>query len=208
MPSLYPLSGIAIRKRVGFKLRRFQARRDAMAIRDILNFPDPRLRQPAAVVSVFDSALKSLADDLLDTMRAAPGIGITGPHIGASWRITVLELTPGEVRIYVNPQIICQSDELKAHDEGSISMPGAIETVERPACIRVAYQDIDGVPITEEAAGFLAVCLQHEIDQLDGIFWIHRLSRLKRDRLVKKWINSDVVNCSHELAADERQRPG
>jgi peptide deformylase len=158
-----------------------------MAIRDILNFPDPRLRQPSAVVSVFDSALKSLANDLLDTMRAAPGIGITGPHIGASWRITVLELAPGEVRVYVNPQIIWQSDELATHEEGSVSMPGAIETVVRSARIRVEYQDVDGTPTTEEATGLLAVCLQHEIDQLDGIFWIHRLSRLKRDRLVKKW---------------------
>ena len=158
-----------------------------MAIRDILNFTDPGLRQPAAAVSVFDSALKSLAEDLLDTMRAAHGIGITGPHIGESQCITVLELAPGKVRIYVNPRIIWQSDELKTHEEGSVSMPGAVETVERPAHVRVEYQDIDGVPATEEVAGLLAVCLQHEIDQLDGIFWIHRLSRLKRDRLVKKY---------------------
>jgi peptide deformylase len=158
-----------------------------MAIRDILNFPDPRLRQPSEVVSVFDSALKSLADDLLDTMRAAPGIGITGPHIGESRRITVLELAPGEVRIFVNPRIIWQSDQLKTYEEGSVCMPGAIEIVERPARVRVEYQDIDGVPSVEEAVGLLATCLQHEIDQLDGIFWVHRLSRLKRDRLVKKW---------------------
>ena len=204
MPSLCPLSGLAIRKRAGSSRPiqdklvqvaaadvsmpgRFRARRKAMTIRDILNFPDPRLRQPAAAVSVFDSALRSLAEDLLDTMRAAPGIGITGPHIGESWRIIVLELAPGEIRIYVNPQIIWQSDELATHEEGSVSMPGAIETLERPARIHVAYQDIDGVPATEEATGLLAVCLQHEIDQLDGIFWIHRLSRLKRDRLVKRW---------------------
>jgi len=158
-----------------------------MPIRNILNFPDPRLRQPAAAVSVFDDALKALSADLLDTMRAAPGIGITGPHIGESWRITVIEVVPGEVRIYVNPQITWQSDELQAHEEGSVSMPGAVETIERPARVRVAYQEIDGVAATEEAAGLLAVCLQHEIDQLDGIFWINRLSRLKRDKLVKKW---------------------
>lgn len=158
-----------------------------MAIRDILTFPDPRLRQPAVAVRVFGGALKALAGDLLDTMRAAPGIGITGPHIGESWRITVLELAPGEVRTYVNPRIIWQSDELKPHEEGSVSMPGATETLERPARVRIAYQTIDGAPATEEAAGLLAVCLQHEIDQLDGIFWTQRLSRLKRDRLVKKW---------------------
>jgi peptide deformylase len=94
---------------------------------------------------------------------------------------------PGEVRIYVNPQIIWQSDELKTHEEGSVSMPGAIESVERPARVRVEYQDINGVPVTEDVVGLLAVCLQHEIDQLDGIFWIRRLSRLRRDRLVKRW---------------------
>ena len=170
-----------------FRLQRFQARYNAMTVRAILKFPNPRLLQPAAVVSVFDGALKALAGDLLDTMRAAPGIGITGPHIGESWRITVLELVPGEARIYINPQIIWRSAELQAHEEGSVSMPGAIETVERPARVRLRYQDIDGVPAIEEADGLLALCLQHEIDQLDGIFWIHRLSRLKRDRLVKKW---------------------
>jgi peptide deformylase len=158
-----------------------------MTVRNILKFPNPRLRQPATAVSTFDGALKALSGDLLDTMRAAPGIGITGPHIGESRRITVLELAPGEVRIYVNPQIIWQSDEVKAHEEGSVSMPGAIETIERPTRVRLSYQNIDGIPAIEEADGLLAVCLQHEIDQLDGIFWIDRLSRLRRDRLVKKW---------------------
>ncbi len=158
-----------------------------MAIRDILRFPDPRLRQPAAPVSVFDEALQALSEDLLDTMRAAPGIGITAPHIGEFWRITVLELTPGEVRLYVNPQFIWRSAELASHEEGSVSMPGAIETLERPARVRVSYQDINGAAAVEEADGLLAVCLQHEIDQLDGIFWIQRLSRLRRERLVKKW---------------------
>ena len=120
-------------------------------------------------------------------MRAAPGIGITGPHIGESQRITVLELAPNEVRIYVNPQIIWYDDEVKAHEEGSVSMPGATATIQRPARVRVCYQDIDGAPKVEDADGLLAVCLQHEIDQLDGMFWIDRLSRLKRDRLVKAW---------------------
>ena len=158
-----------------------------MTIRAIVTFPDPRLRQTAQPVTEFGEGLAALAEDLLDTMRAAPGIGITGPHIGEAWRITVLELTPGEVRTYVNPRILWQSEDLRTHEEGSISMPGAAETVERPARLRLAYQDLAGVEVTEEADGLLATCLQHEIDQLDGIFWIQRLSRLKRDRLVKKW---------------------
>ncbi len=158
-----------------------------MTIRDIVIFPDLRLRQPAKAVTMFDDRLKALSADLLDTLRAAPGIGITGPHIGESWRIVVLELAAGEVRVYVNPQIAWRSDELQRHEEGSISMPGAAETVERPARVRVAFQDLDGIRKTEEAGGLLAVCLQHEIDQLDGIFWTQRLSRLKREMLVRKW---------------------
>lgn len=158
-----------------------------MSVRDIVTFPDQRLRQAARRVTVFDDQLKALADDLLDTMRAAPGVGITGPHIGAAWRITVLELSPGEVRIYVNPEIVWRSDDVQAHEEGSISMPGAAEAILRAARIRLTYQDLAGAPHGEEAEGLLAVCLQHEIDQLDGIFWIQRLSRLKRDMLVKKW---------------------
>jgi len=148
-----------------------------MTIRPIVTFPDPRLRKPAEAVTAFDDGLRALAEDLLDTMRAAPGIGITGPHIGVPWCVTVLELEPGAVRTYVNPRILWQSDERRAHAEGSVSMPGAVETIQRPARVRVAYQTLDGAEQTEEAEGLLAVCLQHEIDQLDGIFWLQRLSR-------------------------------
>jgi peptide deformylase len=158
-----------------------------MTVRDIVEFPDPRLRLPAKPVTVFDDGLKALSTDLVDTMRAAAGIGITGPHIGEPWRITVLELTPGDVRIFVNPQIVWHSEELQRHEEGSISMPGAAELVDRPARVRLTYQTLDGADQEEEADGLLAVCLQHEIDQLDGIFWTQRLSRLKRDMLIKKW---------------------
>jgi len=153
----------------------------------IVKFPDARLRMVAAPVTLFDDALKALADDLLETMRAAPGIGITAPHIGVASRLVVLELTAGNVRVYVNPAIEWASDELAKHDEGSVSMPGAIEEIERPARVRVSYQDLTGAPLTEEADGLLAVCHQHEIDQLDGIFWLQRLSRLKRERVVKRY---------------------
>ncbi len=158
-----------------------------MTIRDIVTFPDPRLRLKASAVVSFDGALKALCADLLDTMRAAPGVGITGPHIGASWRVTVLELTPGEVRVFVNPEIVWRSEETQTHEEGSISMPGAAEIIERPSRVRLRYQDLDGAEHGEDAEGWLAICLQHEIDQLDGIFWLQRLSRLRREMLVKKW---------------------
>ncbi|WP_448952074.1 peptide deformylase [Labrys neptuniae] len=159
-----------------------------MSVLPILRFPDPRLRLPAAAVTAFDADLTTLAQDLLDTMRAAPGIGITAPHLGIAKRLTVLEL-PDEnaVRIYVNPRILWSSEELQDHVEGSVSMPGVTETVERPARVRVAFQTPEGMESTEEAEGLLAVCLQHEIDQLDGIFWIQRLSRLKRERVIKRF---------------------
>lgn len=159
-----------------------------MAIRPIVRFPDPLLSQKAETVTRFDADLQALAADLLDTMRAAPGIGITAPHIGILQRVTVIELDrESGVRTYVNPEIVWHSDQMKKHAEGSVSMPGISEDVERPQAIRICYQTLLGETVEEEAEGLMAVCLQHEIDQFDGIFWIQRLSRLKRDRAVKKF---------------------
>lgn len=159
-----------------------------MAIRPIVKFPDPRLRLVAPEVTIFDGALQQLADDLLETLRAAPGIGITAPHIGIAQRLVVFNLSVADgVRIYVNPRIVWASDETSRHQEGSISMPGVVDEVERPARIRVQYQDLSGATQMEEADGLAAVCHQHEIDQLEGIFWIQRLSRLKRERLIKRY---------------------
>ncbi|MDX3806754.1 MAG: peptide deformylase [Bosea sp. (in: a-proteobacteria)] len=158
-----------------------------MPIRPILSFPDPRLRVAATAVTRFDADLRELAADLLDTMRAAPGIGITAPHVGVLSRLVVLELTPGDVRTYANPVLDSVSRETIRHIEGSVSMPGVTDELERHARIRVRYRDLDGVEKVEEADGLLAVCHQHEIDQLDGIFWIDRLSRLKRDRLIARY---------------------
>ena len=158
-----------------------------MSIRPIVRFPDPRLQAIAAPVTTFDAELHTLADDLLDTMRAAPGVGITAPHIGVAQRLVLLELEPKQVRIYVNPHITWASQEKIRHTEGSVSMPGVTDEIERHAGVEIAYQDLDGRELTEKAEGFLAVCHQHEIDQLDGIFWIQRLSKLKRDRLIKRY---------------------
>lgn len=159
-----------------------------MAVRQIVKFPDPRLRLPAAPVTVFDAALADLAADLLDTMRAAPGIGITAPHVGVPTRVVVLELSHEDgPRSYINPEIVWSSPETIRHAEGSVSMPGAVEEVERKARVRVRYQDLAGAFQEEEAEGLRAVCHQHECDQLDGIFWLQRLSRLKRERVVRKY---------------------
>ena len=159
-----------------------------MAVRSIVTFPDPRLRAVAAPVTAFDDALRALADDLVETMRAAGGIGITAPHIGIATRLVVLELTREEgPTIYVNPTVVWASDELIRHPEGSVSMPGVTAEIERPRRVRIRYQDLTGAEQSEEGDGLRAVCHQHEIDQLDGIFWTQRLSPLKRDQLMRRY---------------------
>jgi peptide deformylase len=159
-----------------------------MPIRPIIRYPDPRLAIPAQAVTVFDGALRDLAADLLETLHAAPGIGITAPHIGIALRVVVLDLDAIDgARTYVNPEIIWASPEMMMHREGSVSMPGVHDDVQRHARIRLSYRDIDGNPQTEESDSLRAVCHQHEIDQLDGLFWIKRLSRLKRERLIKRF---------------------
>jgi peptide deformylase len=159
-----------------------------MTIRPIVRYPDPRLALPAERVTVFDGALRELALDLLETMHAAPGIGITAPHISVSLRLVVLDLDPIDGALtYVNPEITWASSEMIAHEEGSISMPGVNDRIRRHARVRISYHDIDGNPHTEESEGLRAVCHQHEIDQLNGLFWIQRLSRLKRERVIKRF---------------------
>lgn len=157
-----------------------------MTIRPIVRYPDPRLTLPAEPVAAFDDDLRELARDLLETMRAAPGIGITAPHIGISLRVVVLDLD-GNARTYVNPEITWASPEMIARQEGSVSMPGVTDDIRRHARVRISYQDVDGNPLTEDSEGLRAVCHQHETDQLDGLFWIQRLSRLKRERLIKRF---------------------
>ena len=159
-----------------------------MTVRPIVRYPDPRLAIPARTVTEFDDALRQLANDLLETMHAAPGIGITAPHIGVLLRVVVLDLGTSEgARTYINPEIAWASSEMILHREGSISMPGVNDEVQRHARVRISYQDLDGNMHTEEADGLRAICHQHEIDQLDGLFWINRLSRLKRERLIKRF---------------------
>jgi peptide deformylase len=159
-----------------------------MAILPIVRYPDPRLRAPCKTIELFDALFATFAEDLAATMRAAAGIGITAAHVGVLDRLTVIELDgPGSLRVYVNPQIEWFSPDLQRHTEGSVSMPGVTDEVERPARIRVTYKDLAGAAHVQEADGLLSICLQHEIDQLDGIFWIERLSRLKRERIIKKF---------------------
>ena len=159
-----------------------------MTVRPILRYPDAGLRQVCAPVTRFDSALAQLADDLIDTMRAAPGIGITAAHVGIFVRLMVIQLDEAApVRVYVNPELLSSSPETMSHVEGSVSMPGATEDVVRPRAVTLRYADLQGNLHEEVAEELAAICIQHEIDQLDGIFWLQKLSKLKRDRVIKKW---------------------
>ena len=159
-----------------------------MTVRPIIRYPDPRLALPARPVTAFDGALRELAQNLLETMHAAPGIGITAPHLGIALRVVVLDLDPIDgARTYVNPEITWASPEMILHREGSVSMPGVNDDIQRHARVRIRFHDIDGNIQSEESDGLRAVCHQHEIDQIDGMFWINRLSRLKRERLIKRF---------------------
>jgi len=154
----------------------------------LVTYPDPRLTKAAEPVEAFDAELRALITDLQDTMHDAQGIGITAPHIGVMKRIALVELTREDtLKVYINPKVTWASETLAPCKEGSVSMQGVVEDISRPASVRVSFQDLDGKEQSEEADGLLAVCLQHEIDQLDGIFWIQKLSRLKKDRVVKKY---------------------
>lgn len=159
-----------------------------MPARELILFPDPRLKTRARPVVVWDAALQILATDVLETLKAASALGLTAPHIGVPLRLVVIRLQPDLPPVtYVNPEIVEASGARAPQTEGSVSMPGISEPVERAKRIRVRYQGLDGAAHENEADGFLAACLQHEIDQLDGIFWIDRLTRLRRERALKRY---------------------
>jgi peptide deformylase len=161
-----------------------------MALRPILLVPDPRLKQVAEPVATVTDATRALMDDMLETMYAAPGIGLAATQIGVMERVVVMDVAreeePKAPRFFVNPEILWRSDETAPYQEGCLSIPDVFEEVERPARVRVRYLDYDGRPVEEEADGLYAVCIQHEIDHLNGVLFIDYLSRLKRDRAVAK----------------------
>ena len=163
-----------------------------MTVRPILILPDTRLRQVAEPVDAFDDDLKNTVADMFETMYEAPGIGLAGPQIGYMKRVVVIDLAdeenPDSGKIaMVNPEIVAMSDETAVSEEGCLSIPELYYEVERPAEVTVRYHTPEGQEVTREAKGRLAVCMQHEIDHLDGVLYIDYLSRLKRDRVLKKF---------------------
>lgn len=180
-----------------------------MAIHDIIEVPDPRLKTVSSDVTEFDDALKTLVDDMYETMYAANGIGLAAIQIGVPKRILVIDLQPEdpdaepeecehdgtkhthpatmkEPRVFINPVILDPAEQLATYQEGCLSVPEIYADVDRPEACTVQYQDMDGASHTEALSGLMATCIQHEMDHLQGILFIDHLSRLKKQMALKK----------------------
>jgi peptide deformylase len=162
-----------------------------MAVREIIKLPDKRLRLKSEPVRRIDSGIRKLVDDLFETMYDAPGIGLAAIQIGIAKRVVTMDLSKKDEehqpQVFINPEIVSASDETSKYEEGCLSIPEFYEEVERPAKVKVKYLDIDGKEHEIEASGLLATCLQHEIDHTNGVLFIDHISKLKRDRIVKKF---------------------
>ena len=166
-----------------------------MAVRDILILPDKRLRAVSKPVAKIDAATKKLVEDMFETMYDAPGIGLAAIQVGEPRRVVTMDLakkdedgeTKPKPRVFINPEIISSSEEFSVYEEGCLSIPEYYEEVERPAAVKVRYLDLDGRQHEIDAEGLLATCIQHEIDHLDGVLFIDHISKLKRDRVIKKF---------------------
>ena len=162
-----------------------------MALREILILPDKRLRLVSAPVKKIDGDTRQLVDDMFETMYEAPGIGLAAIQVGVPRRIITMDLSknedPQEPRVFINPELLWTSDETATYEEGCLSIPEYYEEVTRPAQVRVKYLDLEGNEQVLEANDLLATCLQHEIDHLNGVLFIDHLSKLKRDRVIKKY---------------------
>ncbi len=169
-----------------------------MALREILTVPNPVLKQVSKNVDGVDDALRALMDDMLETMYAAPGIGLAAIQIGEPVRVIVMDLQEKpegaaedaegvkNPRYFVNPEIVWRSEELAPYEEGCLSVPEIYDEVLRPAKVRLKYLNYQGQEVEEEAEGLFATCIQHEMDHLNGVLFIDHLSKLKRDRAVTK----------------------
>ncbi|VIO68137.1 Peptide deformylase [Bradyrhizobium ivorense] len=166
-----------------------------MALREIIILPDKQLRLVSKPVEKVTPEIRKLADDMFETMYDAPGIGLAAIQIAEPLRLITMDLakrdengeTQPKPRVFINPEIIARSEELSVYEEGCLSIPEYYEEVERPARVRVRYMDLDGKLHEEDADGLFATCIQHEIDHLNGVLFVDYLSKLKRDRVFKKF---------------------
>jgi peptide deformylase len=162
-----------------------------MAKRSIIWLPDPVLRLVAAPVGTVDAEVRALADDLLETMYAAPGVGLAAPQVGVSRRVIVMDVSEKDDEkqpyVMINPHLVQVSDELNVHEEGCLSMPDVRTEIERPAKVTVRFLDRAGKQQELTAEGLLATCIQHEMDHLDGKLLIDYMSRLRREMVIKRF---------------------
>jgi len=162
-----------------------------MTIKPLIILPDPILREVSSPLEAINDETRRLADDMLETMYDAPGIGLAAIQIGVPRRMLVLDVSKdGEEKtplVFINPEIVASSDARSVYEEGCLSIPDYYAEVERPATISVRYLDRDGKEQTIDADGLLATCLQHEIDHLDGVLFIDHISKLKRDMVIRKF---------------------
>jgi peptide deformylase len=184
-----------------------------MALRNIITLPDPRLRLVSAPVAAVDDSIRALMDDMLETMYAAPGVGLAAIQIGVQKRVIVLDVAKREDEQAVprplclaNPEIFWRSEERSTYQEGCLSIPEIYEDVERPARVRVRYLDREGRAQEIEAEGILATCLQHEVDHMNGVLFIDHVSRLKRELLMKKFRKNAKQKAQSNKGGAAKQR--
>jgi len=169
-----------------------------MALRDIVIMPDSILKRKSKRFDAVDAATRDLADDMLETMYEAPGIGLAAVQIGLLKRMIVVDVAreddPREPLCLINPKVVWSSDETAEYEEGCLSIPETYELVTRPAEVKVQYLDRDGAECERHCDGLLSTCVQHEIDHLDGVLFIDYLTRLKRERVIKKFVKAAKQN--------------
>ncbi|MCX7327945.1 MAG: peptide deformylase [Hyphomicrobiales bacterium] len=162
-----------------------------MAIKPLVILPDPQLKRVSEPVTTVTPDIRALAADMLDTMYDAPGIGLAAIQIGVAKRVVTIDLAKQDEErspiVFLNPEITWESEEMALYEEGCLSIPEYYEEVERPAVVKVRYMDLDGKTQEVEVDGLMSTCIQHEIDHLDGVLFIDHLSKLKRDRCIKKF---------------------
>ena len=168
--------------------------------RPLVILPDARLKTVSEPVETVDDEVRALMDDMLETMYAAPGIGLAAIQIGVPRRVVVLDVAREEESpapiFFANPEIVWTSEETSVYEEGCLSIPEYYEEVERPAECRVAYLDRDGKQAEIECSGLLSTCIQHEIDHLNGVLFIDHISKLKRDRVIRKFAKAQRLDAS------------
>ena len=181
-----------------------------MTIKPLIILPDPVLRQVSKPVERVDAPLRKLADDMLETMYDAPGIGLAAIQIGEPLRMLVIDLAkedePPEPHVFINPEIVWSSEERSVYEEGCLSIPDYYAEVERPATVRVAYIDREGKQAELEADGLMATCLQHEIDHLNGELFIDHISKLKRDMVIRKFTKAVKTGELPQFKREKRER--